>query len=203
MCTHLDRRLFHPFSILQSKVTKRDECKKYVEITKSMKIITFGLIISVLAISNLALTSLPVLQASSSGLKLYLTVDTNLRSQDIRIDTEQYGTWIHSDLGFLTPGLNEYTLQYPRGLIENGDFRICVTVLGDDWYKCGNGYNSSEKKPEHLFISLGERNAPIFDPTRSQSQGENQEQSQSQSQSNDQSVVIYNCPPDSKCVIEQ
>jgi hypothetical protein len=180
MCTHLDRRLFHPFSILQSKVTKRDECKKYVEITKGMKIITFGLIIAVLTISNLALTSLPVLQASSSGLKLYLTVDTNLRSQDIRIDTEQYGRHLYTHDGFMNIGLNEYTLNYPRNLIENGDFRVCVTTQSvDDWYNCENGYNSEAKKPENVFVNLvvEERNAPMFNVDS---------QSQSQSQANKQ-----------------
>jgi hypothetical protein len=38
---------------------------------------------------------------------------------------------------------------------------------------------------------------------QSQSQSQDQSQSQSQSQNNEQTTTIINCPPDSKCVIEQ
>ena len=56
-----------------------------------MKLFTVGLIIvSALVISIIALTPLTALKASSKGLKLYLTVDTNL-NDDVRINTYQYG----------------------------------------------------------------------------------------------------------------
>jgi hypothetical protein len=52
----------------------------------SMKIFTVELIIiSLLVMSSMVLTPLTALQASSKGLKLYLTVDTNL-NDDVRIN---------------------------------------------------------------------------------------------------------------------
>jgi hypothetical protein len=53
-------------------------------IYKSMKLFTVGLIIlvSALVISSIALNSSTALLASSKGLNLHLTVDTNLESQD-------------------------------------------------------------------------------------------------------------------------
>jgi hypothetical protein len=54
----------------------------------------------------------------------------------------------------MNSGLNEYTLEYPSGLIDAGYFRICVTTESDDWYNCGEGYNSREKKPESVFVNL-------------------------------------------------
>ena len=61
-----------------------------------MKGMTVGLLISVLAISSILLTSSISLQASSKGLKLFLTVDTNMYDQDITIFTNQYGYKIYS-----------------------------------------------------------------------------------------------------------
>ena len=56
-----------------------------------MKIFTVGMIIiSTLVISSIVLTPSIALQASSKGLKLYLTVDTNL-NDDVRINTYQHG----------------------------------------------------------------------------------------------------------------
>lgn len=41
------------------------------------------------------------------------------------------------------------------------------------------------------------------DASQAQSQSQDNEQSQSQSQDNEQTTTIINCPPDSRCVIEQ
>ena len=55
-----------------------------------MKIFTIGLkIISALAISSIVLTPSIASQASNKGLKLYLTVDTNL-NDNVIINTYQY-----------------------------------------------------------------------------------------------------------------
>jgi hypothetical protein len=62
----------------------------------NMKIFTVGLIIiSALVISSIALTSSTALHASSKGLKLYLTVDTNL-NDDVRINTYQHGECLYT-----------------------------------------------------------------------------------------------------------
>ena len=74
---------------------------------------------------------------------------------------------------------------------------------------CTTGYNSEAKQPEHVFINLfveENRNLPdVDDDNQAQSQSQDNEQSQSQSQNNnqEQTTTIINCPPDSRCVIEQ
>ncbi|MGH9953422.1 MAG: hypothetical protein ACRD5J_17525 [Nitrososphaeraceae archaeon] len=152
--------------------------------------------------------STPLL-ASSKGLKLYLTVDTHL-NDDVRINTYQYGDRVFTHDAVMHSGSNEVTLQYPSGLIDTGEFRICVRAMDYDESACDTGYNSEAKQPEHVFISLfteGSRNSPNADVDDSQAQSQNQdnEQSQSQSQNNnqEQTTMIINCPPDSRCVIEQ
>ena len=173
-----------------------------------MKIITVGIIIvSALVMSSIALTPSTTLQASSKGLKLYLTVDTNL-NDDVRIYTYQYGDRAFTHDAVIHSGLNEVTLRYPSGLIDTGEFRICVRTMNYDKSACDIGYNSEAKQPEHVFINLfveENKNSPNaeVDNNQAQSQSQDNEQSQSQSQNNEQTTTIINCPPDSMCVIEQ
>jgi hypothetical protein len=55
-----------------------------------IKIFTIGLIIiSAQVMASITLTPPATLYASSKGLKLYLTIDTNL-NDDVRINTYQY-----------------------------------------------------------------------------------------------------------------
>ena len=101
-----------------------------------MKIFTVGLIIiSALVMSSIVLTPSTALQASSKGLKLYLTVDTNL-NDDVRINTYQYGDRVFTHDAVIHSGLNEVTLQYPSGLIDTGEFRICVRSNNYDESAC-------------------------------------------------------------------
>jgi hypothetical protein len=61
------------------------------------------------------------------------------------------------------------------------------------------------KQPEQVFVNLFEeenRNLPN-DDVQAQSRRQDNEQSQSQNQINEQSTTTINCPPDSRCVIEQ
>ncbi len=176
-----------------------------------MKIFAVGqIIISALVISSIVLTPSIALQASSKGLKLYVTVDTNL-NDDVRINTYQYGDRVFTHDAVIHSGSNEVTLQYPSGLIDTGEFRICVRSNNYDESACDTGYNSEAKQPEHVFINLfveENRNAPNVDvDSQTQSQGQTNEQSQSQSQSQnnnqEQTTTIINCPPNSRCVIEQ
>jgi hypothetical protein len=174
-----------------------------------MKILTVGLIIiSALVMSSIVLTPSIALQASSKGLKLYLTVDTNL-NDDVRINTYQYGDRAFTHDAVIHTGSNEVTLQYPSGLIDTGEFRICVRSNNYGESTCDTGYNSEAKQPEHVFINLfvqENRISPNVDvDSQAQSQNQDNEQSQSQSQNNnqEQTTTIINCPPDSRCVIEQ
>ena len=171
-----------------------------------MKIFTVGLIIiSVLVVTSMILTLSTVVQASSKGLKLYLTVDTNL-NDDVIISTYQYGDRVFTHDALIHSGSNEITLQYPSGLIDTGEFRICVRANNYDVSTCDIGYNSEARQPEHVFINLfveENRNSPNVDvDSQAQSQSQDNEQSQSQSQNNEQTTTIINCPPDSRCVIE-
>ena len=164
----------------------------------SIKTTTIGLIIvSALVMSSMILIPSAALQASSKGLKLYLTVDTNL-NDDVIINTYQHGNMVFTHYAVIHSGSNKITLQYPSGLIDTGEFRICVRSNIYDESACDIGYNSEAKQPEHVFISLfaGEnRNSPNVDVGDSQAQ--------SQSQNNEQTTTIINCPPDSTCRIEQ
>src|ERR687898_3550660 len=174
-----------------------------------MQIFTVGLIIiSALVMGSIALTPPTALLGSSKGLKLYLTVDTNL-SDDVMINTYQHGDRVFTHDAIIHSGSNKITLQYPSGLIDTGEFRICVRSNIYDESACDIGYNSEAKQPEHVFISLfaGEnRNSPNVDVgdsqaqsqsqnnEQTQSQSQNNEQSQSQSQNNEQTTTIINCP---------
>jgi hypothetical protein len=173
-----------------------------------MKIYVVGIIVvSTLVLSSIALTPITALQASSKGLKIYLTIDTNL-NDDVRVNTYQHGDRVFTHNADIHSGSNEVTLQYPSGLIDAGEFRICVRAMGYDESACDTGYNSEAKRPEHVFINLfveENRNSPNIDvgDSQAQSQSQDNEQSQSQSQNNEQTTTIINCPPDSRCVIEQ
>ena len=153
-----------------------------------MKLFTVGLIIvSALVISIIALTPLTGLQASSKGLKLYLIVDTNL-NDDVRINTYQNGDRAFTHDAVIHSGSNEVTLQYPSGLIDTGEFRVCIRAIDFDKSACDNAYNSEAKQPEHVYINLFADdigNTPIVN-SQAQSQSQENEQSQSQSQNNNQ-----------------
>ena len=174
----------------------------------SIKTTTIGLIIvSALVMSSMILIPSAALQASSKGLKLYLTVNTNLNDEVI-ISTYQYGNRVFTHDAFIHSGSNEDTLQYPSGLIDTGEFRICVRAMDFDESACNTGHNSKAKQPEDIFINLfveENRNSlnDDVDDSQAQSQSQDNEQSQSQSQNNKQTTTIINCPPDSRCVIEQ
>ena len=158
-----------------------------------MKIYVIGIIVVfTLGLSSIALTPTTALQASSKGLKLYLTVDTNL-NDDIRIPTYQHGDRVFTHDAVIHSGSNEVTLQYPSGLIDTGEFRICVRSNSYDESACDTGYNSEAKQPEHVFINLfveENRNSPDVD-SQAQSQNQDNEQSQSQSQNNEQTTTIH------------
>ncbi len=75
--------------------------------------------------SSMVLTPSTALLASSKGLKPYRTVATNL-NDDVRINTYQYGDRVFTHDAVIHSGSNKVTIQYPSGLIDMGEFRICV-----------------------------------------------------------------------------
>jgi hypothetical protein len=117
------------------------------------------------------------------GLKVYLTIDSNQRSQDAFVTTYQYGDIVSSGPNiFVNQGTSEETLTYQSGQVDEGEFRICVR-LNDGVEGCGNGYNSPEKKPEYVNININRQQVLL---------GNNNAQSQSQSQE----TTIYICNDD-------
>jgi hypothetical protein len=140
-------------------------------------------IISALAVASMILVPSTALQASSKGPKLYLTIDTNL-NDDVTISTYQYGDKVFTHNAVIHSGSNQVTLQYPSGLIDTGEFRICVRENNYDASACDIGYNSEAKQPENVFISLfvGENgNLPNISDDDSQTQNQNQDNEHSQS----------------------
>jgi hypothetical protein len=152
------------------------------------------IVVFTLVMSTIALPPSTALLASSKGLKLYLTVDTNL-NDDVRINTYQHGDRIFTHDAVIHSGSNEVTLQYPSGLIDTGEFRICVRTNNYDESSCDTGYNSEAKQPEHVFVNLfieENRNSADDDvDSQAHSQSQDNEQSQSQSQNNEQTTTIH------------
>ena len=104
---------------------------------------------STLVMSSIALPPSTALQASSKGLKHYLTVDTNL-NDDVRINAYQHGDSFFTHDAVIHSGSSEVTLQYPSGLIDTGEFRICVRSNNYDESACDTGYNSEAKRPAFI-----------------------------------------------------
>ena len=92
-------------------------------------IFVVGMIItSALVMSSMLLTPSTALLASSKGLKLYLTVDTNL-SNDVKLNKYQQGDRVFTHDAVIHSGSNEVTFQYPSSLIDTGEFRVCVRAI--------------------------------------------------------------------------
>jgi hypothetical protein len=135
-----------------------------------------------------------VSEAYAKGLKVNLEVNTNLGSQDVRINAFQSGSEIYAHNEFMNNGITLFDLQYPNRLIENGEsFQICVVTITDNLQSCGNGYNSDEKKPENVRVDI------ISSSTPQPQQQPDQSQSQSQSSNNENNNNVYVCPPEARC----
>ena len=153
-----------------------------------MNVTSVGLvIIMIVALITSSIISQQQQLVYAKGLKVFLTIDTNQRSQDVRIETYQHGDQIDTRTGFINTGITELTLQYTEGLVETGDFRICVTALSDNLYACGNGYNSKEKKPEYVSVNLF-RNLVYADEDTSSNSASSSSSSSSDSESNSAST---------------
>jgi hypothetical protein len=54
----------------------------------------------------------------------------------------------------MNTGTTEITLGYPDGLVDTGEFWICVTAPSDNQYTCANAYNSGEERSENVKVDL-------------------------------------------------
>ena len=157
-----------------------------------MKIYVVGIIVvCTLVLSSIVLNPTTALQASSKGLKLYLTVDSNQGSQDGTIQTSQNGRVVDTRLQHITQGNYQYELRYRKGQVDNGDFQICVT-LNNGVNNCNTGYDGPEKKPVYVHVNL---HGETYDNTESQSpaQSSNNENNNNNALSQSQETTIYIC----------
>jgi hypothetical protein len=126
----------------------------------------------------------------------------------VRINTHQYGDRVFMHDAVLHSGSNGVTLQYPSGLIDTGEFRICVNAKDYDESACDTGYNSEAKQPEHVFINLfieENRNSPSADVDNSQAQSQSQsnDNTNTNTNANSQSRTTIICPETRDCVIQR
>ena len=170
-----------------------------------MKIFTVGLIIIFAVImSSIILTPSITSLASSKGLKLYLTVDINL-NYGVQINTYQYDDKVFTHHAFVHSGTNEVDLQYPKGLIDTGEFRVCVRADQYDRSNCEYSYNSVEKKPESLTIPLFVKDVSDSPNTdgQAQSQSQSNDNTNTNTNANSQSQTTIMCLETRDCVIQR
>lgn len=170
-----------------------------------MKIFTVGLIIIFAVImSSIILTPSITSLASSKGLKLYLTVDINL-NDGVQINTYQYDDKVFTHHAFVHSGTNEVDLQYPKGLIDTGEFRVCVRADQYDRSNCEYSYNSVEKKPESLTIPLFVKDVSDSPNTdgQAQSQSQSNDNTNTNTNANSQSQTTIMCLETRDCVIQR
>ena len=62
---------------------------------------------------TLIVSGIVLQEVQAKGLKVYLTVDTNLPSQNLRMETYQFRNVVYSHEGFMNNVITDFTLQYP------------------------------------------------------------------------------------------
>jgi hypothetical protein len=133
--------------------------------------------------------------ASGKGLRVFLSVNTNLAAQDVKIITTQYDQRIQTNDGYMNNGYTQFELEYDKGMVENGEFKVCVHAPNGGIQECTTGYNSKASRPEYLSVDLLGSNMP----QQQQPQGQSQAQSSNNENTNDnalnqsQETTIYIC----------
>ena len=100
----------------------------------------------------------------AKGLKINLELDS-AESGNSAITTYQYNHIVASPSSFyVNQGRTPIELQYIDDQVQTGQFQICVR-LDNGNQGCGNGYNSPEKHPENVFVSIqgGGGSQPVFE----------------------------------------
>lgn len=114
---------------------------------------------------------------SKKGLKVYLTVNSNLAGQTVEIDTFQFDKWVQTHDSYVDNGYTEFELNYPNDVVVNGEFEVCVYAVSADIESCGFGYDSPAKEPVYMSIELLGSNMlesqPVDQQAQSQSQSSN------------------------------
>ena len=151
------------------------------------------LIVAAIAIS---LVVTPNVFATGKGLKVYLTIDSNQPAQNGGVGTYQYGESVTKvSTHFINQGTTEITLNYHKGTVENGNFEICVAVVGAQG--CGTGYDGPEKEPVYVHVNIEGQQQANAPTAQAQSQASNNENNNNNENTNalsqSQSTTIYVC----------
>lgn len=127
------------------------------------------------------------------GLKVFVTINTNLVSQPVYLDTFQFGQFVGSFDSYMNNGASETVIQFENGEMQTGDFEICA-IADEGMKQCATGYNGEEKEPEYMTIGIYSNNTPqpvYGNQPQSQAQSSNNENNNALSQS--QGTTIYIC----------
>jgi hypothetical protein len=173
------------FSIFHRSLTRREKLTLYFFMGTAL-----SLFIAVWIMSPIQ----HVLSSEGKGLKVFLTVDSNHAPQQGLITTYQYGQHVDSRYQFIEQGRYEYTLNYQKGQIDNGQFKICVAIT-DGVYGCADSYNGIEKDPVYVALTIqGSVNGDSSEPQgQSQAQSSNNENENSNALSQSQETTIWIC----------
>ena len=151
----------------------------------------FGVVIAMIATLAAALIVMDV-YAGSKGLKVNLSIDSDRFVGSTQIRTYQFGNEVYDHTAVIERGYSDRTLSYPSGVVETGNFRICIEG------SCGNGYNSPDKKPEYVDIHISgtepnEVGSEGQDYSQAQSSSNTNENNNANTQSQSQTTQIYIC----------
>ena len=171
------------------------------------RIIFFSLLAAAVFLTPTLLDS-DALAGGSKGLKVFLTINTNLVSQPVEIDTYQFDQFVSTHHGYMDNGMTQIEIDYEKGEIVNGEFEVCVYPSQVDMDRCANGYDSKAKEPVYVSIDLFGSNSPqpVDQPrgqenSQSQSSANNNENENNNALSQSQETTIYICN-DGKCQVK-
>ncbi len=143
-----------------------------------------------------------VFGSGGKGLKAFLTVNTNLAGQPVEIYTSQFGENVEIHDSYMDNGYTEFELLYDRGMVINGEFKICVYAVNADIEECTYGYDSEEKRPEYVAVDLFGSNMPPSQPVQQdQAQSQSSSNENNNANSNTQSQTIIICQQE-KCEVQ-
>jgi hypothetical protein len=163
-----------------------------------MKRIIFFSLLAAATILALTLLATDEVQAGGSkGLRVFLTVDTNLAGQPVEIDTYQFEQFIVTHESYMDNGITEIELNYNKGEVVNGEFELCVYAMTANMEKCAFGYDGEEKAPVYVTVDLYGSFAPQpiennQGNSQSQASSNNNENNNALSQSQETKIYIRN-----------
>ena len=91
-------------------------------------------------------------------LKVYLTVETDLKPQDVRIEMSSGGNTANVDyvaFRYMYPGTNEYLFEVlSEGKPEGENFFVCAYPQVSNVWACATKFNSEKDQPEYVHLNL-------------------------------------------------